>query len=128
MEEDIKILEEICNRPIQDTEGTKRMKQALENLLARYKDLEQIEQSHKKENGELRERVKELEKENKNLKYKYKTNGRVLFTPEAIAEKHIPKTKVKEMIEKLKEMNLDCDTFGSMRDYAVLILKELLKE
>ncbi len=35
MEEDIKILEEICNRPIQDTEGTKRMKLAIENLLKR---------------------------------------------------------------------------------------------
>ena len=44
---------------------------AIANLLARYKNLEQIEQSHKKENGELRERVKELEEEKEQYKNDY---------------------------------------------------------
>lgn len=42
MKEDIKILEEICERPIKDTEGTIKMKQALEHLLQAYKEQEQI--------------------------------------------------------------------------------------
>lgn len=33
-----------------------------EYLIERYKDLVEIEKEHKKENGELRERVEELEK------------------------------------------------------------------
>lgn len=40
MEEDIKILEEVCKRPIKDTEGTIRMKQAIENLINKYKEQE----------------------------------------------------------------------------------------
>lgn len=36
-----------------------------EYLIERYKDLVEIEKEHKKENGELRERIKELEKKDK---------------------------------------------------------------
>ena len=53
-------------------------KTAIENLINRNKELEEIEQEHKKENGELRKRNKELEKiitrkmnNNKKLAYKY---------------------------------------------------------
>ena len=35
--------------------------QAIENLIQRNKDLEQIEKEHKKENGRLRDRIKKLE-------------------------------------------------------------------
>ena len=35
--------------------------QAIENLIQRNKDLEQIEKEHKEENGRLRDRIKELE-------------------------------------------------------------------
>lgn len=69
---DIEVLEDYINRyDIQDldNEGIE-FKNALENLLKerqsdkeRIKDLEEINEAHKKENGELRERVKELEKE-----------------------------------------------------------------
>ena len=58
---DIEILEEILNRQIEDTEGTKIMKQAIENLINRVKELEEIEEEHRKENGKLREKIKELE-------------------------------------------------------------------
>ena len=34
-----------------------RMRKAIENLLTRNKDLEEINEAHKKENGELREEI-----------------------------------------------------------------------
>lgn len=40
-------------------------KEAIEELLKAYKELKEIEESHRKENGKLREKVKELEEENK---------------------------------------------------------------
>lgn len=43
-------------------------KEAIEELLKAYKELKEIEESHRKENGKLREKVKELEEENKKLK------------------------------------------------------------
>lgn len=58
--------------------------------------------------NEIIDRNKELEEENKNLKTRYDKYGRVLFTPEAIAEKHIPKSKIKILKEenenKINEM------------------------
>ena len=47
-------------------------KEAIEELLKAYKELKEIEENHRKENGELREQVKELEEENKKLKDNYK--------------------------------------------------------
>lgn len=35
--------------------------QTIKHLIQAYKDLEEIEESHRKENGELREKIKELE-------------------------------------------------------------------
>ena len=46
------------------------LKEAIEELLIVYKELKEIEESHRKENGELREKVKQLEEENKNVKKK----------------------------------------------------------
>lgn len=43
-------------------------KEAIEELLKAYKELKEIEESHRKENGELREKVKQLEEDNKRLK------------------------------------------------------------
>lgn len=39
----------------------------ISKILIRYKELKEIEQIHRQENGELRERVKELEEENQQL-------------------------------------------------------------
>ena len=39
----------------------------IEHLIEEHKDLKEIEESHRKENGELREKVKQLEEENKTL-------------------------------------------------------------
>ena len=42
-------------------------KEAIEELLKAYKELKEIEEFHRKENGKLRERVKELEECNEKL-------------------------------------------------------------
>ncbi len=103
MKEDMKILEEICNRPIQDTEGTKRMKQAIKNLINRNKELEE-------ENKELLEirisasahnQIQELRRENQSYRDYY---GNPPCYDDA---KYIPKSKVKEKIEELKEQYKD---------------------
>ena len=42
---------------------------AIENLINRNKQLEEIEKAHQKENGELREKVKELENADLSIVY-----------------------------------------------------------
>lgn len=68
MEEDIKTLEELLKASKENDmyEGNKYFK-SLEYFIKEYQDLKEIEASHRKENGELRERVKELEEENQLL-------------------------------------------------------------
>lgn len=114
-----------------------REKQAIENLLKerqsdkeRIKDLEEINEAHKKENGELRERVKELEKENEN---EFK---RGFFTKVAenkantlkIESQVIPKSLIKEKIKEYKAKT-DCRYCNnSCNSYAVCkVLEKLLK-
>ena len=59
---DIEILEELRHELGLYANGEKvRQGQAIENLIQRNKDLEEIEKEHKKENGRLRDRIKELE-------------------------------------------------------------------
>ena len=69
MEEDIKTLEELLKASKENDmyEGNKYFK-SLEYFIKEYQDLKEIEESHRKENGELREKVKQLEEENKTLK------------------------------------------------------------
>ena len=62
MEEDIKILEEILNRDIEDTEGTKIMKKAIQNLIARNKELEERSDRINKQNIEYRNTLEKLQK------------------------------------------------------------------
>lgn len=74
MEEDIKVLENMIRNfktidkntyKIEDLYVQCKYKhyKAIENLINRVKDLELINQSHQEENGKLRKRIKELEKE-----------------------------------------------------------------
>lgn len=92
-------------------------KKRLENLIKEYKNLIEVEQEHRKENGELRERVKELEEEierqkdintiiNKNnLDDKYEEvleKVMTKFLNNNIENDYIPKSKVKEKIEELE--------------------------
>ena len=63
MEEDIKILKEETNALglFFKCKGTEKYKKAIENLIKRNKELEKLELEHKKINGMLREKIKELE-------------------------------------------------------------------
>ena len=64
---DIEILEWVCiNKLYIDTHNEcdyHNIHTAIENLIQRNKDLEEIEKEHKEENGRLREEDKNLEKE-----------------------------------------------------------------
>lgn len=104
---DIEVLEDYINRyDIQDldNEGIE-FKNALENLLKerqsdkeRIKDLEEINEAHKKENGELREELEEkTEVAEWKLEHAYNTGWKAC---EIIS---IPKSLIKEKIEELKE-------------------------
>ena len=61
IEEDIRILQEKdCMWHYPET----RIEEAIENIIADYTRQKQINEEHQKINGELREKVKELEEEN----------------------------------------------------------------
>lgn len=99
---DIEILEEILNRQIEDTEGTKIMKQAIENLI---------------------NRVKELEEENKYLKKQIPIDKIFYYSD----KDYIPKSKIKEKRDKLIEVHKERD-FTNKEAYYLDCYNELLKE
>lgn len=134
-DEDIKIIK-----------GLLRHSEAIENLLNRNKELEEIEQEHKKENGELREKVKELEEENtvlkkaNNISEDVKIEDITKFINKSIEDfnkEYIPVAKVKENIELMQEsiVNEDysentnlvnCSVFDT--NIVISYLLELLEE
>lgn len=89
--------------------------QAIENLIKRNKDLEEIEREHKEENGSLREENKNLEKEleEKDMQHELELIGKEEFTKANMAEiiEHyytanedcIPISKFKKKIEELNK-------------------------
>ena len=66
IEEDIKVL----NKVLLNHEETEQVRIAIEHLLNDYTRQKQINEEHQKENGLLREKVKELELESKENKKK----------------------------------------------------------
>ena len=138
MEEDIKVLEEYVQ---EFNENKKKYKLAystgfgkfwsdfvktIENLINRNKQLEEIEKEHKKENGELRERIKELESE---LQHK----NDQLFLGDTqwgkyIDKNYIPKSKVKELIEKYKCFKWKCKDDEYWANRILDGFEELLEE
>ena len=82
-------------------------KEAIEELLKAYKELKEIEESHRKENGELREKVKQLEEENKTLneRNQYLVKYRAKLEKELYEsnENYIPVSLVKEKIEEIQK-------------------------
>lgn len=80
MEEDIKTLEELLKASKENDmyEGNKYFK-SLEYFIKEYQDLKEIEESHRKENGELRERVKKLKEERQivGMPVRNKRDGRI---------------------------------------------------
>ena len=95
------------------------------------KELEGLEEEHKKENGELRERINELEEE---LKRQIETRE---ITEKFVEEKFICKSEIKEKIEELKKEGDYRDIYNPLgrihfmkekTDYQIEVLQELLEE
>lgn len=120
MEEDIKTLEKYLEYEINSLALPER--QALENLIEAYKELKVIEESHRKENGELREQVKELEEDLTSVYLKGIYDER---------DKWI--ALVKEKIEEINKAYEDSkDENGESQyyypDYTIRVLEELLEK
>lgn len=77
------------------------VKKAIKNILKRNKELKEIEQEHKKENGELRKRVEDLEKENTSIQQSHMN----LYNEFKEYKRYysIPVSKIKEKIEEVNE-------------------------
>ena len=135
LKEDIKTLEELLKASKENDmyEGNKYFK-SLEYFIKEYQDLKEIEESHRKENGELREKVKQLEEENKSKQKAY---------DDCYCEyKHykqfdsIPKSKVKEKIEEIEKLKdipheLDFKAYYRVKDIRnieIEILQQLLED
>ena len=112
-------------------------KEAIEELLKAYKELKEIEESHRKENGELREKVKQLEEENKTLneRNQYLVKYRAKLEKELYEsnENYIPVSLVEEKIEEINKAYEDSkDENGESQyyypDYTIRVLEELLEK
>ena len=78
--------------------------QALEHLLLDYTRQKQINEEHQKINGELKEKVKELEEET------------LLISPYYVKQNYIPKRKVEDELETLRKM-LKATMSGKLQEY-----------
>lgn len=98
-------------------------KEAIEELLKAYKELKEIEESHRKENGKLRERVKELEEWNEYYR-------KEMLSKEYIKLNYIPKSKVEETIAELvKEYEDILSDYGNInRNLIINIPNENVKK
>ena len=94
-------------------------KEAIENLLLDYTRQKQINEEHRKLNGELREKVKGLE-----AKLEFKQWGDLdNLRFEEYMNEFIPKQKIKDKIEEIeKEENLYA------KNNIIKILKEILPQ
>lgn len=86
---------------------------AIENLLTKYKNLKEIEESHRKENGELRERVKELEEKNRI----FALEGSKVRLQIHIENNYIPKLKLKEFFSSRLEKYQEADDGRYEQEY-----------
>ena len=73
---------------------------SVEHLLQDYTRQKQINEEHQRVNGELRERIKELEEANKI----FALEGSKVRLSLYIKENYIPKQKIKEKIEEVKQI------------------------
>ena len=131
MEEDIKNLSEIielCEEEINNNDENVSAildltdLKSLRNLIKEYKNLKEIEENHRKENGELREQVKELEEDLTSVYLKGIYDER---------DKWI--ALVKEKIEEINKAYEDSkDENGESQyyypDYTIRVLEELLEK
>ena len=131
MEEDIKNLSEIielCEEEINNNDENVSAildltdLKSLRNLIKEYKNLKEIEENHRKENGELREQVKDLEEDLTSVYLKGIYDER---------DKWI--ALVKEKIEEINKAYEDSkDENGESQyyypDYTIRVLEELLEK
>lgn len=112
-------------------------KEAIEELLKAYKELKEIEESHRKENGELREKVKQLEEENKTLnernqylvKYRAKLEKELYESNENYIPVSLVKDKIEELKKKVEELTDDKGYWGgSDLLEQIKVLQELLEK
>ena len=148
----IEILEELVNskRTSFYVENFHAIDLAIKKLLERLKDLKHIEQKHKEINGQLRDRVKELEDKNRALKkgverLKHKkeilSNELIDVKVDKVTKNFIPKSKIKEKIEEINSriekyrkhteqgLETDIEWVDNVADReTVQVLQELLEE
>lgn len=112
-------------------------KEAIEELLKAYKELKEIEESHRKENGELREKVKQLEEENKTLnernqylvKYRAKLEKELYESNENYISVSLVEEKIKEYRNKAKEfIKMKEYNQADIKMFYVYALQELLEK
>ena len=135
------------NRVNLNVSGLKEIQNDIKNILSDYTRQKQINEEHQKINGELREKVKELEKNiekisessSNNEELIKKINSGETFTVKQlgfIKKNFIPKQKVKDKIEELKIQGnyktLDNPEgrihFLKESDYKIEVCEELLQE
>ena len=129
IEEDIRILQEKdCMWHYPET----RIEEAIENIIADYTRQKEINEEHQKINGELRERVKELENENISKQKAYDDcycEYKHYKQFESISiQKIIEKIEeLKKLIEKIKEDNQYSNEIP-LYEHDIKLLEELLQE
>ena len=101
-------------------------KEAIEELLKAYKELKEIEESHRKENGKLREKVKQLEEKldetlNANLAL---VQGNANSIPVSLVEEKIE--ELNKAYEDSKDKNGESQYYYP--DYTIRVLEELLEK
>lgn len=127
IEEDIKRIAKLITTKFNNDYSIDNVdKEAIEELLKAYKELKEIEESHRKENGKLRERVKELEEWNEYYR-------KEMLSKEYIKLNYIPKSKVEETIGELNKAYEDSkDENGESEyyypDYTIRVLEGLLEK
>ena len=95
IEENIKIIK---NSWLYNDEENVKFVNAIEHLLLDYTRQKQINEEHQKTNGELREKVKELEKENRI----FALEGSKVRLSLYIKENYIPRQNIKDKFEKIQ--------------------------
>lgn len=125
IERDIHLLESYAGmtHKMNDNQGRPKLDQAIEHILSDYKIV-------LKENGELRERIKQLEDTNKKL---YEIGKEIGKQHKYTSENYIPKSKVEEKIGELNKAYEDSkDENGESEyyypDYTIRVLEELLEK
>ena len=131
MEEDIKNLSEIielCEEEINNNDENVSAildltdLKSLRNLIKEYKNLKEIEENHRKENGELREQVKELEEDLTSVYLKGIYDERDKWI--ALVEEKIE--EINKAYEDSKDENGESQYYYP--DYTIRVLEELLEK